>query len=41
LYALLQAQEPGAALYADAYDDDKVYVRKQDGSFEATGASLC
>lgn len=24
-------------LYADAYSDDKVYVRKQDGSFEATG----
>lgn len=33
----LQAQGSEAPLYADAYDNDKVYVRKAEGTFEATG----
>lgn len=35
-----QANGPEAPLFANAYDDEKVYVRKADGSFEETGVSL-
>ena len=35
-----QSQGPEVALYADVYDDDKVYVRNADGAFKPTGVLL-
>lgn len=35
-----QTSEEQVQLFADAYSDDHVYIKKADGSFEATGVSL-